>query len=237
VLFRSTGGRPINTVILGNHGTGKTTAIKKIFKITEKFENKVIPVYINCKYHNTRFKVYSAIFEKVFKIKSLKRGTSATILFDKIMKELKKHDKILIIALDDINYLFHDNKGQELFHELIKAYETFDVKIGIYPIITGIEFRYSLDKNIRTMFIPQEILFPHYTQEEIYHILKKRACIGFQKGVINREILLRVSEFTKEFNNLRLGLNFLQNLGVIAINEGSPKITNKHVNQLIKIKK
>ncbi|MCL2115005.1 MAG: AAA family ATPase [Methanobrevibacter sp.] len=231
------GGGPIHTVILGDHATGKTTAIKKLFQFIQKFENNAIPIYINCKTHNTKFKIYSAIFEEVFKIESLKRGTSATILFDKIMKELKKQNQVLVVALDDINYLFTDNKGQELFYELIKVYETFNVKIGIYPIVTSMEFIYNLDKNTRTVFIPQEVKFPHYTLDEIYSILKKRACVGFQKGVINQEILLKISEFTKEFNNLRLGLNLLQNLGMIAANEGNTHITKKHFNQLIKSKK
>jgi len=231
------GGGPIHTVILGDHATGKTTAIKKIFQIAQQYKNNVIPVYINCKIHNTKFKVYSAIFKKVFNIEPLKRGTSATLLFDKIMKQLKKQNQILIIALDDINYLLNNKKGQELFHELIRAYEIFNVKIGIYPLLTSLEFRYNFDKNINSLFIPQEILFPHYTEDEIYTILKKRADLGFQKRVINHEILLKVSKFTKKHNNLRLGLHLLQNLCMIAANEGNTCITNQHFNQLIKTKK
>ncbi len=231
------GSGPIHTVILGDYATGKITAILKLFNIISELEEKIIPIYINCKTYNTKFKIYSAIFEKIFKIQALKRGTSAILLFDKIMKELKKQDLILLVALDDVNYLLKDKKGQELFHELIRAYEMFNVKIGIYPILTGMEFRYVFDKNIRTMFIPQEIIFPHYNLEEIYTILKERACIGFQDGVIDHEILLRVSEVTKDSNNLRLGLNILQNLGIIAENEGKTNITNKNLNQIIKTKR
>ncbi|MCL2115003.1 MAG: AAA family ATPase [Methanobrevibacter sp.] len=230
------GGGPVHTVILGDHATGKTTAMKKLFEIIETIEPRIIPVYINCKTYNTKFKIYSIIFEKVFKVESLKRGTSAAILFDKIMKGLKQKKQILIVVLDDVNYLLEDNKGQELFYELTRAYEMFKVKIGIYPILTGMEFRYTFDKNIRTIFIPQEIIFPYYTFDEIYSILKKRACVGFQKGVIDQEILLRVSEVTKDSNNLRLGLNILQNLGIMAENEGSNHITNNQFNQLIKSK-
>lgn len=231
------GGGPIHTVILGDYATGKTTAIIKLFNIISEFQEKIIPVYVNCKTYNTKFKIYSAIFEKVFKIQSLKRGTSATLLFDKIMKGLKKQNCVLLVALDDINYLLKDKKGQELFHELVRAYEMFNVKIGIYPILTGLEFRYRFDKNIRTIFIPQEIIFPHYTLEEIYNILKERACIGFNEGVIDHEILLRVSEIAKDNNNLRLGLNILQNIGTIAENEKNSIITDQHLNQLIKSKK
>jgi len=228
------GGGPIHTVILGDYATGKTTAIKKLFEIVENIENHIVPVYINCKTYNTKFKIYSAIFEKVFHIQPLKRGTSSTIIFDKIMKELKEKEKIVLVALDDVNYILKNKKGQEIFHELLRAYETFQVKIGVFPILTSLEFRYKFDKDIRTIFIPQEIIFPHYTLEEVYGILKERACMGFYDGVINQEILLKLSELAVEAKNIRLGLKLLHTLGIFAENEGSSVIRVEYLNQLIK---
>lgn len=228
------GGGPIHTVILGDYATGKTTAIKKLFEIIKNLEHQIIPVYINCKTYNTKFKIYSAIFEEVFQIQSLKRGTSSTLLFDKIMKELKEKEKILLIALDDVNYILKDKKVQKIFYELLRAYETFQVKIGVFPILTSLEFRYKFDKDIRTIFIPQEIIFPHYTLEETYAILKERAGIGFHDKAINQEILLRVSELTVEAKNIRLGLKLLHTLGILAENDGSPIIRIEYLNQLIK---
>jgi len=227
-------GGPIHTVILGDYATGKTTAIKKLFDIVKSMKKQVIPVYINCKTYDTKFKIYSVIFEKIFHIGALKRGTSSTLIFDKIMKELKEKEKIVLIALDDVNYILKNKKGQEIFHELLRAYETFQVKIGVFPILTSLEFRYKLDKDIRTIFIPQEIIFPHYTLEEVYGILKERACIGFYDNVINHEILLKVSELATEAKNIRLGLKLLHSLGIFAENEGSPVIRMEYLNQLIK---
>jgi len=225
---------PIHTVILGDHATGKTTAIKKLFKIIKSREEQIIPVYINCKTYNTKFKVYSAIFEEVFQIQSLKRGTSSTLLFDKIMKELKEKEKILLVALDDANYLLKDKKSQQIFYELLRAYETFKIKIGVFPILASLEFRYKFDKDIQTIFIPQEIIFPHYTLEETYGILKERTCIGFHDKAISQEILLKISKLTLEAKNIRLGLKLLYQLGISAENEGKDTIQIEHLNQLIK---
>lgn len=229
---------PIHTVLLGDYATGKTTAIRIVFDLAEDNSSKVVPVYINCKTHKTRFKVYSIIYEEVFSKKPPERGTSSTILFDKIMKELFEKEKILLIAFDDINYLLdNEKKGQQLFYELLRAYETFQVKIGVFPIITSLEFRYKFDHDVSTIFIPQEVIFPQYSQEEVYSILRDRCCEGFIEGVINHEILLRISDCVVETNNLRLGLNLLRALGSKAEIDGSDKITLDNYNELIKTTK
>jgi cell division control protein 6 len=153
------------------------------------------------------------------------------------MRELQEKEKILLVALDDVNHILKDNNGQEIFFELLRAYEMFNVKIGVFLILTSLEFRYKFDKDIRTVFIPQEIIFPHYTLEETYAILKERVSIGFHDKVINQEILLKVSELSLEAKNIILGLQILHTLGVLAENEENHLITIEHLNQLIKTQK
>ena len=150
------------------------------------------------------------------------------------MKELKNKGKILLIAFDDVNYLLKDAKCQQMFYELVRAYEVHEVRIGVFPILTSLEFRYKFDADVKTTFIPEEIIFPPYNSTETYGILKDRCCEGFADGVINHEIIERVCDIVTQTNNLRLGLTILRTLGNKAEIEGTDKITNKQFSNVIK---
>lgn len=225
---------PIYTVILGEYATGKTTAIKRLFRLISEDNDNVVPVYINCKKHNNHFKVCSIIYKKVLGKNPPKKGSSYNILFDNIMEKLDIRGKVLLLAFDDINYLLEDSKSQKLFYDFLRAYESYNVKVSIFPILKSLEFKYKFEQDVRTVFIPEEITFPTYSYDEIYSILDDRCKAGFHEGVINHEILSRVCECVVATKNLRLGLNILLSVGNKAQLYGSEKITMDHVNEVIK---
>ena len=53
------GVNPINTLVHGPPGTGKTTAVKYLFEEVGKLSSKLQTVYVNCDDYNTRFGVFS----------------------------------------------------------------------------------------------------------------------------------------------------------------------------------
>ena len=59
------GARPMNCLCVGAPGTGKTTAVLKVFEEIEKFTPKVVPVLVNCQVNSTRYAVFSQIFKKL----------------------------------------------------------------------------------------------------------------------------------------------------------------------------
>ena len=61
------GARPINCLCSGPHGTGKTTAVLKVFEEIENYTDSVVPVYVNCQIDSTRFAIFSEIYKKLFK--------------------------------------------------------------------------------------------------------------------------------------------------------------------------
>ena len=84
------------------------------------------------------------------------------------MKELQKTGKSLVVALDDINYLFQSKNANKVVYDLLRAYEEYPgVKTSIFAILSDLEFKYAFDKNVTTVFIPQEIIFPLYSYSEI----------------------------------------------------------------------
>lgn len=228
------GGRPVNTVILGSCATGKTTAIKKVFDLVETNTNKVICCYINCQLHTTRFGIFSQIHKKLFGHQPPETGVPFSRIYEKVMKYLQKEEKALVVAFDDVNYLFQSKNANKVFYDILRAYEEYPgVRTGIFAILSDLEFRFQLDKNVNTVFIPQDIVFQPYTYSEIFSILSDRAKVGFFPGVIDDEVLEEITNHTVDVGDLRVGIDLLRVCGNIAEANASRVITLEHVKEAV----
>ena len=228
------GGQPSNAVVLGSPATGKTTAMRKVFELVEKNTEKVVCVYINCQIHTTKFGIFSQIHKKIFGHAPPETGVPFSRIYEQIMKKLQKDSKTLIVALDDINYLFQSNNANKVVYDLLRAYEEYPgVKTSIFAILSDLEFKYAFDKNVSTVFIPQEIIFPLYTYSEIEAILRDRVNAGFFPGVLSDDILEQISMYTLENGDLRVGINLLRSCGNIAEADASREITQEHFEKAI----
>lgn len=228
------GGKLINAVVVGSCATGKTTAVKKVFEKVEEYSDKVVCVYINCQLHTTRYNIFSQIYKKLFGHLPPETGIPVSRVYEKIMKHLKSKDQALMVALDDVNYLFHNKNANKIFYDILRAYEEFEgVRTGLFAIISDIEFRYILDKNVKSVFIPQEIIFKPYNYSEMRDILKERVKAGFYPDVISDEILDEVTENTNSAGDLRVGIDLLGLLGNIAEADASRTINGEHLDVAI----
>ncbi|MCK9152572.1 ORC1-type DNA replication protein [Methanobacterium alcaliphilum] len=228
-------GRPVNSVILGSCATGKTTAIKKIFEMVENNSEKVVCCYINCQLHTTRFGIFSQIYSRIFGHYPPETGVPFSRIYQSIMQHLVNEKKALVVALDDVNYLFHSKNANKIFYDILRAHEVFPgARTGVFAILSDIEFRYALDKNVNSIFIPQEIVFPPYNRSEMLSILQERTEIGFFPEVISDELLEEITDLTLEVGDLRFGIDLLRVCGNLAESEASRVIEKKHLKEALK---
>lgn len=213
------GARPINGLCSGPHGTGKTTAVLKVFEEIENYTDSVVPVYVNCQIDSTRFAIFSEIYKKLFKYTPPDSGVSFKRVFKKITKYLIDQEKVLIVALDDINYLFYEDTVNKVLYALLRAHEvSAEAKVGVIAISSdlSVEMSKQLDPRVMSVFLPEEIYFPLYNRTEVRDILEDRVRHGFYANVVPADVLEMVIDCVEGASDLRVGIDLLRKAGLSA---------------------
>ena len=227
------GSRPLNTVVRGPPGTGKTTALSKLFSELSG-QPDVRTVHVNCQLDSTRYAVFSRVFEDVFDYEPPSSGISFKKLFGQIADRLVEADETLVVALDDVNYLFYENEASDALYSLLRAHEVHDgARVGVIVVSSdlNLEMMEELDGRVRSVFRPEEVFFPKYDPEEIYDILGERVRRGFEEGVVDPDTLTHVADLTAESGDLRVGIDLLHRAGLNAEMRGSRTVSRADVDE------
>ncbi len=221
------GMRPLNCLLVGPPGAGKTSAVMKTFKEVELHAPGVIVVKVNCQIDSTRFAVISRIYRKVFGISPPNSGIAFRKIFETVVNFLVSSEKVLLVALDDLNYLCYEGHANEVMYSLLRAHEQYPgAKIGIIGIVNDISDLYCLDSRVNSVFLPEEVSFPKYAPAEILDILKDRAKYGFYPKVISDELLELITSYVEKTGDLRIGIDLLKRSGFNAERRGSRSISS-----------
>ncbi|MCJ7445435.1 MAG: cell division control protein 6, partial [Methanotrichaceae archaeon] len=136
----------------------------------------------------------------------------------------------LTVALDDINYLFHEKEIDHVLYSLLRAHETCPgARMGVIAILSEPALKYIFDPRVSSVFQAEEVVFPLYTGEEIKDILHKRVQLGFYPGVISDEVLEIVTNYTEKSGDLRVGIDLLKRAGLSAERRASRNISVQDV--------
>ena len=226
------GGNPVNTLILGPCGTGKTTSVKLVFEELEKSSERIVPVYINCQFNASPFQTFAQIYRKVIGHPPPETGVPISRIQNDIMKKLQREKKCLVVALDDFDHLFYDRHADEILYDILRAHEKYEgVRTGVYGILSENEFRFVLATKVNTIFNPREVFFEPYTRRQTYEILQDRVREGLVEGVLSDELLDYITDLTMEAGDLRVGIELIYRSALEAEAEASRKVGKEHVDR------
>ncbi len=226
------GRSPVNTLILGPCGTGKTTSVKLVFEDVVQSSSKVIPVYINCQFNTTPFQAFSQIYRKVIGHSPPETGVPLARVQNEIMKKLQRENKCLVVALDDIDHLFYDKYANDILYDILRAHEKYEgVKTGVFGILSENEFRFDLATKVNTIFHPSEVFFQPYTASQTHQILQDRVREGLISGVLSDTLLEYIKDKTVETGDLRVGIELVYRSALEAEADACRKVKKEHVDR------
>ena len=228
------GSRPLNVMARGPPGTGKTTAVQKLFDELAGVTD-VEAIRVNCQVDSTRYAVFSRLFEGLFEYEPPTSGISFKKLFGQITDRLVEEDEVLTVALDDINYLFYDGEASETLYSLLRAHEAHSgAKIGVIIVSSDLDLDVieELDGRVQSVFRPEEVYFGAYGEREIAEILKERVERGFREGAVGPQVLDQVASHTADSGgDLRVGIDLLRRAGLNAEMRGSTEVGREDVDR------
>lgn len=225
---------PVNTLVYGPPGTGKTTAVKYAFEELMQASKKLLPIYINCEDTSTPYAIFAKIYEALYGLSPPSTGKPIEDVKERVFSRLKKEDRSLVVALDELDRLAIDRTIDRILVDFLKAHSTYGYdKIGIIGITIKDDLLSGLDEKTRSVYNPTRILFQRYKKNEIKDILGNRARYGFYDGALSDSLLSYITDKTYESGDLRTGIDLMRRGGLIAEKEASRKITKEHIDKAL----
>lgn len=232
------GSRPLNTIIRGIPGTGKTTSVRSIFSELETTTQRVVPVHVNCQLDHTHFMIFARIFDKIFGHAPPTTGLSIRRLMNEIGHALTDRQQVLLVCLDDANFIQAEGLLNQVLYSILRLYEEFPgVKTGVFLTVSNLDndFRLVLDGSVLSVLQPTEVYFPAYGEEEIRGILQERVLHGVYPHVISSEIFDLIVEHTMCCGDLRVGIDLIRRSVLNAEGRGRAAIVEDDVEKAFEI--
>ncbi len=226
------GDAPSNILIYGKTGTGKTAVAKYVGMELERHgEICSIPcyvIYLNCEIVDTQYRLLAHLarhFDKDIPM----TGWPTDQVYDEFKKAIDSEQIIVIVMLDEIDKLIR--KGDDVLYNLSRI--NGDLKrsrVSIIGISNDLKFTDYLDPRVKSSLGEEEIIFPPYNAEQIEDILKQRAEMAFEPGVLDETVIPLCAAFAaREHGDARRALDILRISAELAEREKSPVVDERHV--------
>ena len=223
------GARPMNAILRGPPGTGKTTTVLRVFAELKETSRRVIPVYINCRQDHTMLAVYQRIAEQLFGHTSPSRHLED--IRDAIAANLRDADAILLVCFDDAEYLIAAGTYNTLLYQILRLYEGWDdVRApGVIAVTSdlGMHLSAEADGAVRSVFLPCEIFFPPYTRIEVREILTDRVRQGLYPGVVPPGVINLAAGMAGDAGDVRVGIALIRAAALRAEEDGRRRVTKE----------
>jgi len=212
-----------NLIIFGPPGIGKTLASIKVKEELEETETigEISVFYINLWKKNTQHKIILELCDQL----------------DYKFTQNKSSEDLLQIVKQKINqnsavFIFDEADKAESLELLYQLAEDIYRKTMIL-ITNDKDWIYKLDPRLKSRLTPDPLEFKPYTLQEIKQILKSRAQLAFNSGMISEDVLNSIAQKTLQTGDVRTGLFLLRESALIAESKSINKITQEYAKQAI----
>jgi cell division control protein 6 len=229
------GSRPSNVFIYGLTGTGKTAVtlyvLRRLVAKARDLGVNVQYAYVNTRQRDTPYRVLADIASAIG-LRVPFTGLSTAEVYSRIVRALSRQSGVLIVVLDEIDWLVR-RRGDDLLYKLTRiGYELprEAMKVSIVGITNDIRFVEMLDARVRSSLGEEELVFPPYNAHQLRDILWERAREAFHPGAVDDSVISYCAALAaREHGDARRALDLLRVAGEIAEREGASRVTVEHV--------
>jgi cell division control protein 6 len=229
-------GEPINTIIHGKTGTGKTVVVKFVIKqLLEKLSCidgiNVIPIYINSKNDTSATQILYTITKTLDPERTVpKRGIELGWYYREIWDIMNLNNISILLIIDEIDKL----KNDDILYTFSRAGGGHNLKERIYIGIIGMtndtKYFENIDSRIKSSMSLNNITFPPYNANQLIEILSDRAKLAFHEDILDEQAIPLCAAFAaQEHGDARRALALLYRAALIADGDHASKIEEKHV--------
>ena len=232
------GGRPSNVFMYGRTGTGKTCVAKlvgqELEKITKNNGNSVKVIYVNCKMKrvaDTEYRLLAGLikeFGQDVPFTGLPTDRIYQIFFDTIDNE----EQTIILIIDEIDALVQKT-GDDILYNLTRMnQEMKKAKLSIIGITNDLAFIDNLDPRVKSSLGEEEMIFPPYNAVQLQDILRARANVAFEEGVVKEGVVEKCAALAaQEHGDARRALDLLRVAGELAERDAEGDISVDYVDK------
>ncbi len=231
------GGTPSNIFIYGKTGTGKTATVKFVIKNLEDISNKikanVLVLYLNCEIIDTAYRVLASVARRLGKNVPM-TGWPTDQVYEDVKSAIESKGIKMVIVLDEIDKLV--KRAEEALYSLTRINSDLEnARVSLIGISNNLKFKSFLDARILSSLSEEELVFPPYNAEQLEDILKQRAELAFNEGVLEEGVIQLCSTIAAQENgDARKALDLLRVSAEIAEREKDTKVRIKHVRKAVK---
>ena len=237
LVVSAKGERPSNVFLYGFTGTGKTVVakyvVKKLVEKASALGTKLNYAYVNTRKVDTAYKTLATIAASLG-LRIPYTGLALSEVYRKYINALDSWGGLHIVILDEIDYFVKRN-GDDVLYKLLRVNEDLTrAKVSVIGITNNLYFVENLDPRVRSSLGEEEIVFPPYSADQLFTILKQRAEKAFYPNVIGDDVISYCAALAaREHGDARRALDLIRVAGEVAERERADKVTVEHVKKAL----
>lgn len=194
--------------------------------------------HINCRRNRSIFLILFDLLRSLIP-NFPSRGFSSSELLNMLQIMLHNSNSYLILALDEIDFLFQDKEIKIFFDNLTYnnnlSSEKETKRISLIFITRNRDFLLLLDPENKFGILTNIIKFENYKKHEIKEILLNRSKLGLNEGTLPLIVLDYISEHTLKLNDIRYSIELLWRTVKISELSKSNYVKLEHLKKAIEL--